>query len=110
MTLQINDNGTIEELLRELPALKALFSKVLEKTDPLFTAEWYDLETCFTLRGGGKFSTLKAKRYYQPKGGLPDAIVQGRKVWSRETVKEWVKLQDSDLPEYHKKYKTGARL
>lgn len=109
MTISIDDNGSVEKLLAILPELLSKVETVIKITDKDLTARWYDLETCFMLRGGGSFSTFRCKRYYQPKGGIPDAIVQGRNVWSRETVAEWLQLTDNDLPAYHQKYCTGAK-
>lgn len=107
LLLQIttSEAENLERLLKAIPD----FIKAAECKDQELTAKWYDLETCFKLRGGGSFSTFRCNRYYQPKGGIPDAKVQGRNVWSRETVAEWLKLTDKDLPEYHKKYMTGVK-
>lgn len=111
MTAQINidDKGSIEQLLELLPEVLATFKAVVACKDYQLTAQWYDLEACYKLRGGGKFSTMKNNRWYQPKGAIPDAYIQGRKVWSRETVAEWLEQTDKTLPAYHKKYCTGAK-
>ena len=104
--LQISaaDSENLEKLLNELPDLL----KAIQENKKQLESKWYDLETCYKLRGGGSFSTFRCNRYYQPKGGIPDAKVQGRIVWSKETVVEWLSLTDKDLPEYHKKYSTGV--
>lgn len=99
----------VEALLKIMPEAISVFRAAVNAKDYALTAQWYDLETCHKLRGAGAYSTFKNNRWYQPKGGIPDAIVQGRHVWSRETVAEWVQLTDAMLPDYHKKYKTGAR-
>lgn len=109
MTVQINDNGNIEKLLEMLPGVVETFKVASSIKDNQLVAQWYDLQTCFELRGGGAFSTFKNNRWYQPKGGIPDAVVQGRHVWSRETVAEWLTYTDKNLAEYHKKYCTGAK-
>lgn len=109
MTVQINDNGNIEKLLEMLPDVVDTFRTAAAIRDNTLIAQWYDLQTCFELRGGGAFSTFKSNRWYQPKGGIPDAVVQGRHVWSRETVAEWLTCTDKDLAEYHQKYLTGAK-
>lgn len=108
MTLQIDDNGNVEKLLKMLPDVVTLFKQAVERDNRL-VSEWYDLESCFNLRGGGAFSTFKNVRWYQPKGGIPDEIVQGRHVWSRESVAEWLTYTDKNLAQYHKKYCTGAK-
>lgn len=109
MTVQIDDNGNIEKLLEMLPDVVTIFKAAAAIKDHGLTARWYDLETCYRLRGAGAFSTFKNTRWYQPKGGIPDDYVQGRHVWSRETVAEWLTFTDKTLPEYHKKYCTGAK-
>lgn len=109
MTVQIDDNGNIEKLLEMLPEVVTTFKIASAIKDYNLTAQWYDLEACYNLRGVGAFSTFKNNRWYQPKGGIPDDIVQGRHAWSRETVAEWLTYTDKTLPEYHKKYCTGAR-
>ena len=72
-------------------------------------SQWYNDQQCWELKGGMSLSTYRSNRFYQCKGGVPDAYVGGRKVWSRESVMEWVKLSDADLQDYHQKYKTGAK-
>ena len=106
--IQIDDNGNIAELLKLLPEVLDTFKAVVACKDYNLTAQWYDLEACYKLRGGGAFSTMKNNRWYQPKGAIPDAYIQGRKVWSRETVAEWLEQTDKTLAAYHKKYHTGA--
>lgn len=109
LTISIEDGGSVEKLLEILPLAVELCQRVIAQRDSSLTAKWYDLETCFALRGGGAFSTFRKNRFYQPKGGIPDAKVQGRYVWSKETVQEWLELTDDELEAYHKKYATGAK-
>ena len=99
-----------EEIKQQLFELKNLVAadKAEKDINLMFSAEWYNDQKCWELKGGMSFSTYRSNRYFQCKGGIPDAKVGGRKVWSRESVMEWVKLTDSDLPAYHQKYKTGA--
>lgn len=109
MTVTIEDGGNIAELLKMLPEAVSTFKQAAVIKDCNLTAQWYDLETCFNLRGVGAFSTFKNNRWYQPKGGIPDDIVQGRHAWSRDTVAEWLTYTDKTLLDYHKKYCTGAK-
>ena len=99
-----------DEILHEISEVKNLIAKAknISEEDNKFTAEWYNDQKCWELKGGMSFSTYRSNRYFQCKGGIPDAKVGGRKVWSRESVMEWVKLTDSELPAYHQKYRTGA--
>lgn len=75
---------------------------------PVEEKQWYTSKECWEIKGGCAFSTFQTKREYQCKGGIPDGYIGGRKVWSRDSVMEWVRLTDKDLPEYHKKYCTGV--
>ena len=99
-----------EEIKKQLSELKNLVAadKAEKNINSMFSAEWYNDQKCWELKGGMSFSTYRSNRYFQCKGGIPDAKVGGRKVWSRESVMEWVKVPDSELPAYHQKYKTGA--
>ena len=98
-------------ILQELNDLKKLVSsdKTEKDFESRFQAEWYNDEQCWEKKGGCSLSTYRSNRYLQCKGGIPDAKVGGRNVWSRESVMEWVKISDAKLPDYHAKYKTGAK-
>lgn len=104
------DIPEFNEILKELKEIKDIASSEKNKNDfdALFPSLWYNDEECWKKKGGMSLSTYRCKRYLQCKGGIPDARVGGRKVWSRESVMEWVKIPDSELPAYHAKYKTGA--
>ena len=110
MIFEIKDDGEMAQLIRLLPEAITAFKTAAEiMQNNALTARYYDLETCHKLRGAGSFSTFRNHRWYQPKGGKPDAIVQGRHVWTKETVAEWLTFTDQTLPDYHKKYCTGAK-
>jgi hypothetical protein len=106
MVLRLEDDGLIQQLLDLLPKVVNCCEQINNNS---LTSEWYDLEACFKLRGVGHFSTFQKNRFYQPKGGIPDAMIQGRKAWHKTTVEEWMKLTDEQLLGYHHKYHTGAR-
>lgn len=95
----------IDLLLAEISSLKKEISK--GKGD--LSSEWYNDEQCWRLKGGMALNTYRNNRFYQCKGGLPDGYVGGRKVWSRESVREWLPLTDDELEEYHERYRTGAK-
>ena len=99
------------EILHELSELKNLVAanKKASDEDSMFTSQWYNDEQCWAKKGGCSLNTYRSNRYFQCKGGIPDAKVGGRNVWSRESVKEWVSIPDSELAAYHEKYKTGAK-
>lgn len=104
------DIPEFEEIKHELIEIRNLISdkNKSKQIDDRFLAEWYNDEDCWRLKGGPSFSTYRSNRFIQCKGGIPDAKVGGRKVWSRESVMEWVKLTDDELPAYHQRYRTGA--
>lgn len=92
----------MNELIKEIKDLKSLM------LSPKLTKQWYNDEECWQLKGGGTLKTYRSNRYFQCKGGIPDAKVGGRKVWSKESVEEWLSITDAQLNDYHKKYCTGA--
>lgn len=98
-------------ILDEISKLKNMVAaeKAVNDYESKFTAEWYNDQKCWELKGGMSLSTYRSNRFYQCKGGVPDAKVGGRNVWSRVSVMEWAKLSDDELPAYHEKYKTGAK-
>lgn len=103
MTLDIPE---IKTLAVEISEIKKVIENI---SKPNLTAEWYNDEQCWQLKGGFALNTYRTNRFYQCKGGIPDGYVGGRKVWSRESVLEWLPLTDEQLVAYHAKYKTGAQ-
>lgn len=61
---------------------------------------WFNAEECHALKGGCALNTFKSNYDLQPRGGVPDAKVGGRKVWHRDTVLEWLNVTDAMLPDY----------
>ena len=98
-------------ILKEIYDLKNMVAaeKSVKDFEEQFPAQWYNDEQCWEHKGGMSLSTYRSNRFYQCKGGIPDARVGGRKVWSRESVMEWAKITDDGLEAYHQKYKTGAK-
>lgn len=100
-------NLDIPEISQILTKLDNLQKEITENKSNL-SQQFYNDEQCWALKGGFALTTYRSNRYYQCKGGIPDCYVGGRKVWTRESVMEWLHLTDEQLDEYHKKYKTGA--
>jgi hypothetical protein len=76
---------------------------------------WYTLAQAHQrkygiMKGGIALSTLKNCLAMQPKGGLPDSWISGRKVWSAATVEEWCKVSDENLADYLKIYAPHLRV
>ena len=105
--MEIPEFAEIQQEISEIKSI-LLADKQEKDFEARFPSEWYNDEQCWEKKGGPSLSTYRSNRFLQCKGGIPDAKVGGRNVWSRESVMEWVKIPDSELPLYHQKYKTGA--
>lgn len=92
-----------------LNAISALKDEIMRAKDAALTSQWYNDEQCWQLKGGMALNTYRNNRFFQCKGGIPDGYVGGRKVWKRDSVREWLNLTDDELEDYHKKYRTGAK-
>lgn len=103
----------IPEIAEIKEIIQAMKDELLKKDEcaesDLLSQEWFNDEQCWAAKGGMAFNSYRSNRFYQCKGGIPDGYVGGRKVWSRESVREWLPLTDDKLAEYHEKYKTGAK-
>ena len=75
----------------------------LKKTTLVNNQTWYDLETACKLQGSC-YNTVKSSHLKQPKGGKADNKLNGVKVWSWESVKEWLLITDSNRAAYLEKY------
>lgn len=92
-----------------LNAISALKDEIMRAKDAALISQWYNDEQCWQLKGGMALNTYRNNRFFQCKGGIPDGYVGGRKVWKRDSVREWLNLTDDELEDYHKKYRTGAK-
>jgi hypothetical protein len=86
----------------EVPEIELLIKKVESLTEIILSSdslnqEWYDLETACNLKGVNK-NTLYSKPKYQPNYGKADAIICGKKRWSKETIRAWIRMTDDDIP------------
>ena len=97
------DIPEISTLITEIRDLKSMIN-----IGTTLTKQWYNDEECWALKGGGTLKTYRSNRFFQCKGGIPDGKVGGRRVWSKESVIEWLSITDDRLDDYHRKYKTGA--
>lgn len=88
----------LSEVLQHLKYLEKMMEQMAIKGD--LSQTWYNVDECHALKGGCALNTFKANYNLQPKGGVPDAKVGGRKVWHRDTVVEWLNITDAQLPEY----------
>ena len=70
-------------------------ARVIDGTDGVrYESEWYTLKRACQLTGIN-YNTCKSIRRYQPKEGIEDGMLAGRRVWHRETVKAWQAQLDS---------------
>ena len=57
---------------------------------------WFNLKECCALKGLC-YKTACNKKWLQPNSGEPEGTVGGRKVWSYNTVADWITKSDSEL-------------
>lgn len=86
----------LTKLIEDIEDLK----RIISSSDSL-NQEWYDLEMACNLKGLNR-STMYGKPKYQPNYGKADAIICGRKRWHKETIREWLKQVDDDIPEIYR--------
>jgi len=83
------------ELVKRIDEL-TLIIKELQKKNSL-QQEWYSLQEACKLKGINCNSINNSVgRKYQPKFGIPDTIMSGRK-WYRTTIEKWLKLSGEEI-------------
>lgn len=84
----------MEELILEI-------KKVLESQQSKHPEPWVDLRKACLMKGIAYGSISQSKfRWRQPRGGTPDGIINNRKYWRPETIREWILQTDEDLLKY----------
>jgi hypothetical protein len=86
----------VEQLINEVRLLKAEIAEIKGVLTP--SQRWFDLKSACELKGVN-YNTVVSTHRYQPNKGIADAVICGRKRWSRETVMDWLDEIDSDLDE-----------
>ena len=76
---------------------------------------WFTLEQAHVRKhgaipGGVSLSSVRNSLAMQPRGGIPDGWISGRKVWLAETIAEWCKVDDQHLEEYLAVYAPHLRV
>lgn len=87
----------LKDVDRKLEEIKHAWDSSLNRLR--FEMQWYTLKDAVRLKGGN-YTTVKNKPSLQPRAGIPDHLLHGVKVWSRETVKEWIAITDERRPAY----------
>jgi len=119
-------NGEIEprELILPTPMLPGIALRLpqLEIIENLLRAaldgtgqRWYTLDQGYVRKfgsspGGISLSSLRNCLAMQPRGGVPDGWISGRKVWRTETIEVWSMVDDQHLEEYLAAYAPHLRV
>lgn len=56
---------------------------------------------------GGNYNTIKDRPNRQPKGGRPDMLLFGKKVWKASTIMQWSQVGDHNQSDYLKACELG---
>ena len=93
----MRDRSLDEEmkLVAEVEArIKTELAELRKRVQP--ERAWYSLAEAAALKGVSA-STLRARVWLQPRGGREDGILNGRRCWRAETIREWLDQTDQDL-------------
>lgn len=64
--------------------------------DSLNLPAWINLVEACKIKGLN-YQTAQNKRHLQPRGGVPDGRIGGRKAWKRKTIATWMGLSDEEI-------------
>ena len=70
-----------------------------QPSPPTDDVEWFDLRYC-ARRKGEKYDQLRNELDKQPRAGVPETYIAGRKHWSREVIEEWLMVGDDERDAY----------
>lgn len=111
----MSDNGGIALRLPQLDDIQAKLDAVLDKKS--VGQAWYTLEQAWRRKhaavieeGSISLQTFKNARAYQPKGGKEDGWISNRKVWTEESIEEWLLIDDDGLSDYLAKYGATCKI
>ncbi len=98
-------------LMIRLPQLDIIEARLMAVLEGRHGQAWYTLEQAWRRKfassagdsGAISFGSVKNEQALQPKGGLPDAWMSNKKVWSEVTVEEWCLVDDASLESYLRK-------
>jgi hypothetical protein len=83
----------------DIPELDEIKDRLTRALEQRAVPEWYTLEQAYRLKFGDpelgpSLCTIKRNRVLQPRAGIPDGWTQARKVWKRDTIETWCKVDD----------------
>lgn len=92
----------LEALQQNLSEIMQLVQAVAHKG---YDHYWHTLDQAISTKFGSEDdgisrNTVKNTLALQPRGGIPDGWVSGRKVWTTETIIAWCKVDDCSLQIY----------
>lgn len=93
----------IPELAEIIETQTTILHSLQRLSSPKHPQYWYNLREACELKGVN-FNTVKTRWYYKPKGGKPDTVMHGVYVWSRESIDEWIQVDDTNRAQYLAKY------
>ena len=86
----------MELALPELEEIRILLEDIGRRIRGTGGPEWYTLRAACD-RKGINYNTARVLRHLQPGGGVPDALLAGRRVWHRATVEQWLQQTDEEV-------------
>lgn len=81
------------DLTDEIQKLEILYAMIRDKLDDAALPRNVTLERACEF-SGANYSSVKNERWRQPKGGKPDAFLNGVRVWCPESIIEWAGVTD----------------
>ena len=111
----MSDSAGVTLRLPQLDDIQAKLNAVLDKKS--VGQAWYTLEQAWRRKhasvieeGAISLQTFKNSSAYQPKGGQEDGWISNRKVWTEESIEEWVLIDDNGLEDYLAKYGASCAI
>jgi len=88
----------LAELEKKVTRLYQIISGISTWPDP-----WINLKRACVMKGIN-YNSLSSNMYKwrRPRGGEPDAVLNGKDHWRPEAIKEWILMTDDDLYRRHK--------
>lgn len=82
--------------MKYLPDEYVLGPEIEEAPDFVPKKYWFNLKECCALKGLN-YKTACNKTFLQPNQGFYEKLVGGRRVWSYQTVCNWLAIGDEEI-------------